>query len=90
MYQELIPIILAGHNGLEQCITISLTGMEPAKWHTRVLVLTPCDELVTFDNLLTDKGERVLSFYDGGLLLPLVDPATAAKLNALGKQLCPE
>jgi len=57
--------------------------------HTVLGLQTPCDELVTPNNELTDKGEQVLACYGGGALLPLVDPATRTTLIALGKQICP-
>jgi hypothetical protein len=45
--------------------------------------------MYTSDNELTNKGEQVLACYGGGALLPLVDPATASQLFALGKKICP-
>jgi hypothetical protein len=46
---------------------------------------TPCDELVTSDNQLTDKANS-LGLLWWGLLLPVVDPTTASQLYALGKK----
>jgi hypothetical protein len=34
-------------------------------------------------------GKRVLACYAGGALLPLVDPAAAAELAAIGRSICP-
>jgi hypothetical protein len=57
--------------------------------HTFLGLQTPCDQLVTPNNELTEQGERALACYLGGALLPLVNHATAAQLYTLGKQICP-
>jgi hypothetical protein len=57
--------------------------------HTFLGLQTPCDELVTSNNELTEMGKRVLACYAGGALLPLVDPAAAAELAAIGRSICP-
>jgi hypothetical protein len=58
--------------------------------HTFLNLQTPCDQLVTPNNELTEEGEKALACYLGGALLPLVNPATAAQLYTLGKQICPK
>ena len=57
--------------------------------HTVLGLQTPCDELVTPNNELTDKGEQVLACYGGGALAPLLGPAAAAQLYTLGRAICP-
>jgi|SRR5918995_2738620 hypothetical protein len=57
--------------------------------HTFLGLQTPCNELVTPNNELTNKGEQVLACYGGGLLAPLLAPAAAAELYALGRTICP-
>jgi hypothetical protein len=57
--------------------------------HTILGLQTPCDELVTSNNELTSQGEQVLACYAGGALAPLLGPAAASELYALGKMICP-
>lgn len=58
--------------------------------HTFLNLQTPCYELVTPNNELTESGKQVLACYLGGALAPLLGPGAAAQLYALGKMICPK
>ena len=57
--------------------------------HSLAGLQTPCDELVTPNNELTEKGQQVLACYGGGVIAPLLSPSAAAELYSLGKMICP-